>query len=114
MEEFANEVSCVSTMRLAYDNSGVLVVWKWEDVSCATKEVTSVDQTALLPEDDEGNPSDIDQDRNEDEDAVTDNSTEQCHTVAFKCIGATRDENHQITLRTARDKYFGLFFLALI
>ncbi len=105
-EEFANEVEEVLNMRL-YSGS-VLVVWKW------TCDDTTCDDTTMFTENSEESYNNIIVQDSDDEDNVSNEgeavdtvicmATAREHTITFKCIGATRDQAWQQSLRAARDK----------
>ena len=99
VEEFANEVSCVTSMRLI-QGSGVFVIWDWrwesELGSSIWSAVTTVEESVCESDHRDGEEASSDSD--------VSNEEGRSHTLTFKCIGATRDEAHQIALRRARDR----------
>ncbi len=100
-EEFANEVEEVLNMRLY--NGSVLVVWKWR--SDDTTMLNENSEESYIVQDSDRDSDDEDNVPNEPADtvSVTCMATAREHTVTFKCIGATRDQAWQQSLRAARD-----------
>ena len=94
IEEFANEIEEVLNMRL-YSNH-VLVVWKWRCDPLAPEE--AYEEPWIIGETD-------DEDNGEESQTVESSCSDvRLYTVVFKCIGATRDQKWQSSLRAARDK----------
>ena len=71
--------------------------WNQGPVSCISDEVTSVDKSLIV------HASDKKSDKDREEDNVHDNDEAEVRsTTLFKCIGATKENAYQVTLKKAR------------
>ena len=78
---------------MAYD-------WKWDDGLNQDSENEAIDCSVA------SEPSEPDEDlpeQAESSEPITDITAPRIHKVTFKCIGATRDDGHQLALRIAKE-----------
>lgn len=103
VEEFSTEVD---TIGFCFPPTGVLVIWKWNWLTCGSYETDSVDGSGIDPEDnasdntDEGNHDEPEGDRHS-------QRSPRADKLVFKCIGATKSSTYQSALRRARDIMLG-------
>ncbi len=84
-------------------NNVVLIVWKYKEI---LNENESDNEERIIEEDEDDRLSEstAESSDSEKEDHLTMCNPCVPHTIVFKCIGAARDPQSQITLRTARDR----------
>ena len=80
-------------------NDAVLVVWKYKLIQNESE--TEQERKVV---DDDNSVSESTADSNDSEKDLTSSNPCVPHTIVFKCIGAARDTQSQVYLRTARDR----------
>jgi len=80
-------------------NDAVLVVWKYKLIQ---NESETEEEEKVV--DDDNSISESTADSNDSEKDLTSSNPCVPHTIVFKCIGAARDTQSQVYLRTARDR----------
>ena len=80
-------------------NDAVLVVWKYKLIQNESE--TEQERKVV---DDDNSVSESTADSNDSEKDLTSSNPCVPHTIVFKCIGAAKDTQSQVYLRTARDR----------